>query len=114
MKEGVEVIATDEFCDWYNSLDKVDTDEVYRVVSLLEEEGVNLGYPYSSAIKDARYSFRELRIQSKGRPVRILYAFDPKRNAVLLVGGEKGGDDRWYKIHIPVAEKLWEEYLAQI
>jgi hypothetical protein len=58
-------------------------------------------------------SLRELRVQHEGRPYRVLYAFDPARKAVLLLGGDKGGDDRFYEQAIPRAEALWERYLAE-
>ena len=57
---------------------------------------------------------RELRIQHKGRPFRLLYAFDPRRTAILLIGGDKGGDDRWYDVHIPIADKLYDDHLREI
>ncbi|MBW4505034.1 MAG: type II toxin-antitoxin system RelE/ParE family toxin [Scytonematopsis contorta HA4267-MV1] len=57
---------------------------------------------------------RELRIQIKGEPYRILYAFDPRRVAVLLLGGNKGGNDLWYEENIPKADKLYEELLKEL
>jgi len=57
---------------------------------------------------------RELRIQHKGRPYRILYAFDPRRTAILLIGGNKTGNDRWYDQHVPVADRLYDEHLAEL
>jgi hypothetical protein len=51
---------------------------------------------------------RELRVQHGGRPYRVLYAFDPRRTAILLIGGEKTGDDRWYDSFVPVADKIKE------
>jgi len=57
---------------------------------------------------------RKLRIQHGGRPYRVLYAFDPRRKAVLLIGGEKTGDSRWYEVFVPFADKLYREYLAEI
>ena len=107
-----EIIVTDDFTAWYDSLDEQDGDAVYRVVDLLERLGPHLGFPQSSAIAGSRYALRELRAQSGGRPLRILYAFDPKRQAVLLVGGDKTGKDRFYEETIPKAERLWKEYLA--
>jgi hypothetical protein len=56
---------------------------------------------------------RELRIQSAGRPLRVLYVFDPKRQAVLLIGGDKTGNDRFYQEMIPRAESIWEAYLRE-
>lgn len=53
-------------------------------------------------------------MQHKGLPYRILYAFDPRRVALLLLGGNKGGDDRWYEVHIPLADKIYEQHLKEI
>lgn len=112
----VEVIATDEFAVWYDELNDADTVAVTRVVDLLAARGVTLGFPYSSDIKGSRYALRELRIQSEGRPLRVLYAFDPKRQAVLLLGADKTGlsDERFYRTYVPCAEALWEEYLREM
>ncbi len=106
------MIVTDEFLGWYRGLDDGDTDAVMRVVGLLEARGTGLGFPYSSAISRSRYALRELRIQSAGRPLRVFYAFDPQRDAVLLIGGDKTGDDRFYERMVPVAEAIWEDYLG--
>jgi len=57
---------------------------------------------------------RELRIQHAGEPYRILYAFDPRRTAILLIGGNKTGDDRWYDKYIPVADKLYGQHIATL
>jgi hypothetical protein len=83
------------------------------VVDLLEEKGVALGHPYSSQLKGSSRKLRELRVQSSGQPIRILYAFDPKRQAVLLLGGCKAGDNGWYETNIPIAEKRYERYLKE-
>lgn len=106
-----EVLTTDEFRDWYQSLDDSSSDDV--AVELLEQRGVTLGFPWSSAIQGSAMALRELRIQSGGRPLRVLYAFDPKRQAVLLLGGEKTGDDRFYARTVPLAERIWKEYLDE-
>jgi hypothetical protein len=79
----------------------------------LEGRGVSLGYPYSSAIESSRLGLRELRVQHQGRPYRVLYAFDPDRKAVLLLGGDKGGNDRFHEQSVPRAEALWERYLGE-
>lgn len=107
----VEVIATDEFAEWYRHLDDSASEDVDVAVGLLESLGIALGYPRSSAIEGASFALRELRVQSQGRPLRVLYAFDPKRQAVLLVGGDKTGNARFYDTMIPLAERLWKEYL---
>jgi hypothetical protein len=109
----VDVVATDEFKRWYDDLDEQDTTSVMRVVDLLEARGLSLGFPHSSAIKGSRHALRELRVQSGGKAIRVFYAFDPKRQAVVIVGGDKTGlGDRFYEQMVPVAEKVWEDYLA--
>ena len=82
-------------------------------IDLLEARGLALGFPRSSAIKGASFALRELRIQSQGRPLRVFYAFDPTRQAVVLIGGDKTGDARFYERMIPVAEQIWKEYLDE-
>lgn len=57
---------------------------------------------------------RELRIQHHGEPYRVLYAFDPRRVAILLLGGQKTGDDRWYEQNIPEADALYDRHLAEM
>lgn len=54
---------------------------------------------------------RELRIQHQGRPLRVLYAFDPRRVAILLLGGDKTGNDRWYDESVPRADRLYDAHL---
>ena len=99
---------------WYEGLGDADADAVYRVVGLLEQRGVTLGFPYCSDIRGSRYPLRELRVQSGGRPLRVLYAFDPKRQAVLLLGGDKTGQKRFYEEKIAEAERIWKEYLQEV
>ena len=57
---------------------------------------------------------KELRIQHAGRPYRVLYAFDPRRCAILLIGGDKTGNDRWYEIFVPRADRLYDEHIASL
>jgi hypothetical protein len=57
---------------------------------------------------------RELRVQSGGEPLRIFYAFDPRRTAILLIGGNKAGDDRFYERMTPLADRLYDSYLDEI
>ncbi len=109
----VEVIATDEFAAWYENLDEAGSDDVEVAVGELSGRGTSLGHPHSSAIKGASFPLRELRIQSKGRPFRVFYAFDPARQAVLLIGGDKTGDNRFYETMIPRATRIWKEYLDE-
>ena len=57
---------------------------------------------------------RELRTQISGRPFRTLYAFDPRRTAILLIGGDKTSNDRWYEEFVPVADRLYDDHLEQL
>lgn len=57
---------------------------------------------------------RELRIQHQGRPLRVLYAFDPRRIAILLLGGDKTGKDRWYEDVVPEADRLYDAHIASL
>lgn len=101
----VEVLFTDEFEAWWNELSMEEQVRLNATIMLLEAQGVDLGFPHSSKVLGSRYShMRELRIQYEGRPYRILYAFDPRRDALLLIGGDKRGNDRWYEIFVPVAD----------
>src|ERR1700712_439415 len=97
----VEVLGTAEFEEWFLGLGHADAQAVVRIVGLLEAKGVALGYPHSSALENSRFALRELRVQSLGPPLRIVYAFDPQRQAVLILGGDKTGDARFYSWMIP-------------
>ncbi len=57
---------------------------------------------------------KELRTQSGGKPLRTFFAFDPRRSAVLLIGGDKTGDDRFYERMVPIADNLFDVYLEEI
>lgn len=106
---------TDEFGKWWSNLNSSEQEDITAIVILLEEKGTNLGFPYSSKINGSKYSqMRELRIQSKGKPIRIFYAFDPRRSAILLIGGDKTGDRRFYERMIPIADRLYTIYLEEI
>lgn len=84
-------------------------------VELLERRGPHLGHPHSSSVRSPRHGhLRELRIQRRGRPYRVLYAFDPRRVAVLLTGGVKASDDRWYEAIVPPADELYDAHLRAL
>ncbi len=110
-----DVEYTDEFEAWWVSLDEAEQIDIDAVVGLLEEKGPHLPYPYSSDVQGSKYGeIRELRVQHKGKPYRILYAFDPRRAAILLIGGRKTGGTRWYGQYIPLAERIYEEHLKSL
>lgn len=96
-------------------LDEEEQIDIDAVVGLLEAKGPHLPYPYSSEVKGSKSgSMRELRIQHKGKPYRILYAFDPRRAAILLIGGRKTGGRRWYEKYVPLAERIYEQHLKDL
>lgn len=106
---------TDEFGRWWDTLTEAEQESVDVSVRLLEAIGLQLPFPHSSGVKSSKHGhLRELRVQHAGRPYRILYAFDPKRAAILLVGGDKTGDNRWYEAHVPVADRLYDEHLKAL
>jgi hypothetical protein len=110
-----EVEYTDEFGDWWETLDEDEQDSIAVSATLLQRMGPTLPFPYSSAVTGSKHGhMRELRVQHKGEPYRILYAFDPRRTAILLIGGRKSGDDRWYDEYIPKADKLYDEHLESL
>lgn len=110
-----EIEGTDEFVAWFDALDASEQADVIAVVDLLEEEGPHLGHPYTSGVRQSAHShLRELRIQHAGQPYRVLFAWDPRRTAILLLGGVKTGDDRWYSRHIPIADRLYDEHLHNL
>jgi hypothetical protein len=110
-----EVEYTDEFGLWWDALTETEQESVDVSVRLLEAMGPRLPFPHSSGVKASRHGhMRELRIQHAGRPYRILYAFDPKRAAILLIGGDKTGNKRWYEVYVPRADRLYDEHLKEL
>jgi hypothetical protein len=106
---------TDEFGEWWSTLSIEEQESLDTSVRLLEARGPSLGFPHSSGVNGSKFShMRELRTQHNGSPYRTLYAFDPRRSAILLIGGDKTGNDRWYDIYIPIADKLYDEHLDEL
>lgn len=110
------VKVTDEYAAWFTALIKEDlasATQVAQAVAALREEGPALGRPLVDRLKgSAIHHLKELRPGSRGRSeIRIIFAFDPARSALLLVGDDKAGNwQRWYRDNIPVAEQLYLEY----
>ncbi len=110
-----EVEYTDEFGQWWQTLSERQQDDVVARVELLIAYGPKLPYPYSSDVRGSRHGvMRELRTQSGGRPLRVFYAFDPRRTSILLIGGDKSGNDRFYEEYVPVADHLYDEHLEEL
>jgi hypothetical protein len=110
-----EVEFTDEFGEWWETLTPAQQEDVDAHVRELERRGPMLPFPYSSGITGSRHGhMRELRVQSGGRPLRIFYAFDPRRTAILLIGGDKTGDERFYERLVPRADDLYDVHLTEL
>ena len=110
-----EVEFSDEFGQWWDGLSAAEQKSVDFTVSLLQEAGPTLRMPHSSGVETSRYPhMRELRIQHEGRPYRVLYAFDRRRIGILLIGGDKTGNDRWYEEYVHRADAIFEQHLREI
>jgi hypothetical protein len=110
-----EVEYTDEFGKWWSSLSVEEQEDVSAVVGVLEEKGPSLRRPYVGAIVTSRHpNMKELVIQHAGRPYRVLFAFDPRRCAILLIGGDKTGNANWYDEFVPKADDLYDEHLVEL
>ena len=111
----MEIEFTDEFGGWWDVITASEQSKVGAGVDLLRQFGVSLSFPHCSGVQGSRHTqMRELRVQVEGLPFRILYAFNPIRNAILLLGGDKTGNDRWYDVHIPIADRLYDEHLLEL
>ncbi len=109
-----QIEYTDEFEEWWSSLNEEEQEAVATSVGLLEKLGPNLPRPHSDTVKGSKFTnMKELRTQHAGEPYRTLYAFDPRRTAILLIGGNKTGKKDWYNKHIPLADKLFSQHLKE-
>ncbi len=115
-----EVVLVAEVAAWFEALAEEDWDgaeQVEDAIDMLAEAGPALGRPLVDRIKGAElHHLKELRPGSTGgSEIRILFAFDPVRRAVLLVAGDKAGNwQRWYDANIPLAEKRYEAHLIEL
>lgn len=108
-----EVTALEPVAEWLSSLPKDEFLQISAVISQLEISGPDLGSPQVKLIKNTKIKkLKELRVKTAKKLFRILFAFDKKRKAVLLVGGDKieVGYDAFYDINIPIAEERFEEH----
>lgn len=106
---------TDQFEEWWEGLDEAAQDAVAARVEVLEEFGPAMGRPSVDQIKSSRHhNMKELRASADGA-LRVLFAFDPHRSAILLIGGNKTGSwNRWYDEMVPVADDLFDDHLEQL
>jgi hypothetical protein len=110
-----EVEFTDDFGAWWDQLNEDEQDSLASGVELLIQLGPNLPRPRADTVKGSRdASMKELRTQHRGRPLRTFFAFDPRRCAILLIGGDKSGDARFYSRMIPIADRLYDDHLETL
>ena len=103
-----------EFAAWLESLEATERASVHRVVTLFELQGVVLGAPYSSALRGAGFPLRELRPRGGASPLRVLYAFDPRREVLILLGGNEATEASFYRRAIARAETIWIAHLEKL
>ena len=110
-----DVEYTDEFGQWWATLSEDEQEEISAKVELLEEHGPTLPRPHADVITSSKHSnMKELRGRVGDANLRVLFAFDPRRTAVLLIGGDKTGNASWYQQFVPIADQLFGEHLAQL
>ena len=111
-----KLVSTGEYDAWFRSLDGWIAEEVLAVLMLLEEYGPRLSRPFADTLNGSRHAnMKELRVAGKGLAIRIAFAFDPHRQAVLLVAGDKRGVNqrRFYRQLIARADKLYDRHLKK-
>ncbi|MFZ5931903.1 MAG: type II toxin-antitoxin system RelE/ParE family toxin [Pseudomonadota bacterium] len=110
-----QVLADEEFAAWFERQPIGLQDEILINRNLLKQYGPKLGRPRVDTVKGSKFTnMKELRIQWKGQPWRILFAFNPKRRSILLPGGNKQGNRRWYDKNIPIADARFEQHLKSM
>ena len=105
-----EVVYTERAFEWITRLDDDSYEHVMAAIEVLETRGPSLGRPLVDRIEGSRHhNMKELRAST----LRALFAFDPKRRAIILLGGDKRGDwTGWYERNVPIADDLYDQYLA--
>jgi hypothetical protein len=114
-----EVGYTDEFEAWWNGLTEEEQVELDAKVHLLEQHGPVLPRPHSDVIVTSKHAnMKELRgrvvFPDHRAELRVLYAFDSRRNAILLIGGDKTSNPKWYEEYVPIADQLFDDHLKRI
>ncbi len=109
------VETTDRFDQWFDGLDDIDRINVLAALLVLGERGPLLTRPHADTVHGSRHrNMKELRIQSKGLPLRAFFAFDSRRHAIMLCGGGKAGNEkRFYQTMIPIADREYSGHLAR-
>lgn len=115
--QGMWVVDVEFIQDWLKELDDDTYDQIVAALEILADQGPGLGRPLVDSITASRHrNMKELRPGSSGRSeVRILFAFDPRRRAIMLLAGDKQGAwNKWYRKNIPVADDRYDEHLRQL
>jgi hypothetical protein len=107
-----EIETSAQVTQWLGDLDDEAFDRIFPVIDALERVGPTLGRPFADRIHGSRHhNMKELRSASKD--IRILFAFDHERKAILLVAGEKTSQwKRWYQENVPIADDLFDRHSA--
>ena len=108
------VTTEDEFDTWFDSLSEAAQESVLAAIQALKECGPMTGRPLVDTVKGSKFpNMKELIIQYKGAPLRVFFAFNPSRNAVMLCGGNKQGKKRFYVDMIRLADAVLERHLQK-
>ena len=110
-----EVEVTDQFLAWWAELSIEQQAALAVRVELLAQRGPSLGRPAVDRIESSRHhNMKELRA-SEGATLRVLFMFDPRRQAILLLGGDKSGLwNEWYEWAVPAADDLYDKYIEEL
>lgn len=111
-----EITTTDTFDEWFDALEDVDRENVIAAMIVLQQKGPLLSRPYADTVNGSVHrNMKELRVQSKGNPIRAFFAFDPHRQAILLCAGDKTGNEKsFYEKMIPVADREFTAHLNKL
>jgi hypothetical protein len=111
-----EVVETPEFAAWLSAQDSAAVSDIRAAVkALIMGGGPSVGRPLVDHVKGSRHAnMKELRVQSLGRPLRVFFAFDETRAAVLLIAGDKTANDRFYAQLVPKADDLLDRRIKDL
>jgi len=106
-----EIVIHPTVSKWLDSLARSEYQKVVIALKVLQEQGPFLGRPYADQVKNSRFkNMKELR--PRGKNLRLLFAFDPNRKAIILVAGDKTNNwIKWYEQNIPIADQRFSEHL---
>ena len=110
-----EIESSGEYLEWWMYLSLAQQKSIDRILQQLVMHGPHLPSRYSKKVISSRHGrMRELRVQSGGRPLRVFYAFDPRQVAILLIGGDKTGNDRFYMESVHIADRIYDRHLDDL